>query len=157
MILITYFMPESMLIPKNTELVKLALPIQTGQVTQQWQTHTQSYTVTGRNGEGGRQCRAGQRWESLPDTRQGFTEVLSELNVEECLRNVNIQRGLLVAKGNNYVQARRTAQIWASKKGTITCRWRNDWEVGTVWSENMTAERVSQRDGIASGHEKRGS
>ena len=71
MVLITYFMPESMLVPKNTEIVKLALPVQTGQMPQQRQTHTRSYAVTGRNGEAGSaELVKDEKALALPDTRR---------------------------------------------------------------------------------------
>lgn len=36
-------------------------------------------------------------------------------------------------------------RLGLEKKAPLTCRWCSDWEVGTVWSENVTAEGVSQR------------
>lgn len=55
----------------------------------------------------------------LLGTRPGFTEVSFELNLEKRLCHVNMQRRLLLAKGNNHAQARGTVhtQIWAKEEG----------------------------------------
>lgn len=43
--------------------------------------------------------------------------MLFELNVEKHLHSVNIWRTLLLAKGKNYAQARKTVQTGAREKG----------------------------------------